>query len=220
MKNIMIKIFVLFLLLHAGGCIAAEDCGNVYDIDIGPWDYTDPKNHSKELGGVQGERISKVENVHFTKDVENLVRGNTSNELMADLSYTLVKFPNHHRALLSLIKYDLKHQGKLPNRVKFHFTQSVNCYFKRAMTFKPNDPQIYHLYGIYFYKNKKYQQAIEQLKRADSKLDSPELDYNIGLTYFAMEDFKNSKIYADKAYANQFPLPGLCNKLNNIKDKK
>jgi len=215
----MIKIFVLFLLLHAGGCIAVEDCGDVFRVD--PWDYTDPKNHSKEIGGTLGERIKKVEQVHFTKDVENLIRGNTSSELLADLSYTLVKFPNHHRALLSLIKYDLKHQGDLTKlRFKREFTQSVTCYFKRAIEFKPNDPQIYHLYGIYFYKNMKYQQAIVQFKRADINLDSPELDYNIGLTYFAMEDFENSKIYADKAYTNQFPLPGLRNKLNSIKDKK
>ena len=43
--------------------------------------------------------------------------------------------------------------------------------------------------------------------------NSAELVYNIGLAYFEMGKLDKAKEYAQQAYDNKFPLPGLKNKL-------
>jgi TPR repeat protein len=44
-------------------------------------------------------------------------------------------------------------------------------------------------------------------------LNSPELYYNLGLLYLDMKDLRQAKEYADKAYGEGYPLPGLKNRL-------
>nr|WP_243760280.1 hypothetical protein [Aestuariicella hydrocarbonica] len=134
---------------------------------------------------------------------------------MPDLAYTLSKFPNHYRALYSLIRFDEQRNGSLPQvgSYKYPFTQSVTCYFERAFQFRPDDAKLYQLYGIYFFKKEDYEQAMENFKKSKELSPSPEADYNIGLVYFEMGDLENAKFFAEKAYAADFPIAGLKNKL-------
>ncbi len=205
-----------FVFLCAVSSIAsrAQDCGSAFDVKVGPWDYTDPFNHSKEstTSARFDSKIDIVESVHFTPDVQQLIRGATGKEVLPDISYTLLKIPNHHKALYTLIKYDQQVKGVMPQK-GFKNTQSVSCYIKRALEFKPSDATIHYLYGIYFHFNKKYKHALKQFMIADKKLDSPELDYNIGLAFFAEENYEKAQEYAIKAYAGKFQLNGLRNKL-------
>lgn len=183
-------------------------CGDIFKSS--PWDYNDPKNHIDNVG--------MVERYHFTESVRTLKRGNTHQEPMADLAYTLNKFPNHYPALLVTIEYDLRLNGKLPQVKGSEYEISIECLFYRAFTFKPSDLNLRHLYGIYFYRNKKFEQALQEFKKAES-LNSAEVFYNIGLTYFELEDFELSLEYAEKAKSLGYPQEGLLRKLKGKKRK-
>lgn len=47
--------------------------------------------------------------------------------------------------------------------------------------------------------------------------NSAELYYNMGLAFFKINDYAESKKYADKAYALGYRLPGLRDQLKKIK---
>lgn len=183
-----------------------QNCGDVFDTEIGPFDYASQADRDKILG--------TVERRHFTDKVANLISGETGSEIMPDLAYTLGKFPNHYRALQSLMRYEEKLGGKLPQLPNKKFTQSVDCYFQRAFQFRPQDHRLYQLYGIYFYKRQDFNQAVAYFKRAESLMPSAEIFYNLGLAYVELNDLANARQYAQKAYAAQFPLQGLKNKLD------
>lgn len=209
-------ISLIILLLINTPAFASGLCGNVFNVGIGPWDYSDPKHHRPKRVDKGTGYVQLVEKRHFTKKVEEL-RGGQSNAYgpFPDIAYTLGKFPNHHRALLSLVKLDKKLNGKLPPGDK-PFVQNVECYFKRAFDFRPNDEKTWQVYGIYFHLNGNYQKALEKYHRAEKLQPSSELYYNIGLSYFEIKDYEKAKKYADLAYNANFPLQGLRGKLARV----
>ena len=70
----------------------AGNCGPLANA-FGPFDYRTEKGNSLYL----------VESAHFTPAVEAVIAGNTT-YIGGDLDYTLRAFPNHHRALMSMIR--------------------------------------------------------------------------------------------------------------------
>lgn len=173
----------------------------------GPYDYTNPAH--------RGEPLHLVEGAHFMPRVSALVEDRGDSAVIRDIQYTLMAFPNHHRALYAITQYWFlpESQKAIKNR---HVKPPPECYFQRAINFKPDDGTVRMLYGLYLHKLKKYSSALEQYS-ASEKLspDSAQLLYNIGLLYFDMKQYDKSKGYAKKAYALQYPLPGLRNKLKN-----
>jgi len=160
---------------------------------------------------VGGDRqlLGTVELHHFTSSVENLRHGNTGT-LGGDLSYTLMLFPNHHRALAALSKLSLRDKTLKPAGAKY----SVGCFFDRAIRFKPNDAIVRMVYGNYLLKAGKADEATEQLRTAvDLEPENPTINYNLGLLYLKQKDYEQAKTYAKKAYELGFPLPGLKNQL-------
>jgi tetratricopeptide (TPR) repeat protein len=90
----------------------------------------------------------------------------------------------------------------------------VECYFERAFAFHPDDPNPYFIYAVYLHRQKDYAAALKEYEQAEMLgLDSAELYYNLGLLYLDMKDLKQAKTYADKAYDQGYPLPGLKNRL-------
>lgn len=193
----MLFVFLLSPLTYAA------DCGNVFSVQYGPYDYT---------SRADGKMLRVVEKRHFTKRVEMLVSGESSSEIMDDLHYTLNKFPNHYRALMSLVKYEELKEGELP-QTGAPFRQSVDCYFARAFQFKPNSWRLHHIYGIHFYKRGEYEKAIQEFLRAEEINPTAEINYNLGLSYFKVEDYEKASAYASRAYKDGYPLPGLKNML-------
>ena len=152
--------------------------------------------------------LNIVERIHFTSDVEALVKGATA-PLPMDIDYTLRQIPNHYRALSAMARYDLQH----PRRADAQY-YPVECYFERAFAFHPDDPNPYFIYAVYLHRAKKYDAALKEYKQAEQLgLNSAELYYNLGLLYLDMNDLKQAKAYADKAYGEGYPLPGLRNRL-------
>jgi len=175
-------------------------CGSLANA-FGPFDYRDPKNRVS---------INTVNTYHFDADVQNLVRGQTNEYVLGDLDYILRAIPNHYPALQTTSRYFLE-GGK---RYKW---RTMECYFDRAMRFAPDDSTVRVLYGIYLMKLGKTGEALDQLMHAlDLSPDSAEIQYDIGLVYFELRDYRQANLYAARAYQGGYPLPGLQHKLERI----
>lgn len=168
-----------------------------------PWDYRTRK-----------DKYDLVERRHFTPKVENLIHGESTDSIAGDIGYTLDKFPNHLRALASLIRY-----SERTKRTTFpHTPYSVECYLKRAVYFKEDDLLVRLLYTSYLVKHGKNTEAsthLDYIEATENK--SPLINYNLGLLYFDLKNFEKSYAYAEQAYADGITLPGLKNKLISAK---
>jgi tetratricopeptide (TPR) repeat protein len=93
----------------------------------------------------------------------------------------------------------------------------ADCYFERALAFTPNDPLIYMIWGNYVYRIKEYDRAVLLYERAEELApNDPEVQYNLGLLNIELKNYDKAKEYAQKAYAQNYPLPGLRNKLKRL----
>ena len=200
-----LKYFAKVFLL--GSCITAQAagfklCGDIYAKRYGPFDYTNPADFKKHL--------PVVEQYHFTSDVENLISGNTADAPGSDLSYTLNAFPNHHRALAAIAKLAIRQKTNKPRLSRY----TVECWFDRAIEWRPRDGMVRMIYGNYLSHVKRYKEALPQYLEAEELLkNNANLFYNMGLLYFNTKEYDKSLQYAKKAYGGGFPLPGLKNML-------
>ncbi|NRR30544.1 tetratricopeptide repeat protein [Oxalobacteraceae bacterium] len=195
------------LALGLGLCGAAfyapahADCGRLQKLESGG-DYTNPADR---------DRLTVVEQYHFTPDVERLVRG-ASDSVGGDLSYTLEHFPNHHRALAAMAKLALRSKTSQPRGARY----SIECYFDRALRLRPDDARVHSLFGGYLLAINQTDNALEQLRKAAAlEPDNATAQYNLGLLYVRQKDYPNARKAAQKAYENGFPLLGLKKKLQD-----
>lgn len=158
--------------------------------------------------------LAQVNNRHFTDDVENGIRGSTGG-LGADLEYTLVHFPNHYRALNTVLRVAPRYRGgviigsKLPSE----------CYFERAVRAFPDDSTAWLMYARFQFQLGKEGQAMSMLNKAiELSPEDPTINYNLGLLLARQKKYDEALPHAQKAYAQNFPLPGL--KQNLIKAGK
>lgn len=174
---------------------ASKLCGNIQN-SFGPFDYTQAAN---------AVSLATVEPYHFTDEVEQGVRGATG-PLGGDLDYTLRAFPNHARALAAMGRIGVRDKVMQVSGAKY----PVECYFVRALEFRPDDPAVHAAYGSYLMALGKLQPALERLRQAVLLApDNPTYNYNLGLLYFRLQDYEHANDHAARAYATGFPLPGL-----------
>ncbi|MFK7734210.1 MAG: tetratricopeptide repeat protein [Pseudomonadales bacterium] len=153
--------------------------------------------------------LKLTERHHYNEDVENLVKGLTT-EPMGDTDFVLRSFPNHHRALQTAMKYRLKRKKWSPKEK----WPPAECYYQRAINFSPRDLTVHLQYAILQYKMKKYTGALKTYQAADKlNPNDPLLLYNMALTMIKVKKYKQAKAVAKRVYATGFPLPGLRNKL-------
>lgn len=166
---------------------------------FGPYDYRTATADQKLI----------VERRHFTPNVERLTKGETG-YIGGDLAYTLESFPNHPSALRSMAGLARREKGRIPTEAKY----SIDCWFERAIRFRPDDAQVRMVVGIELLKDNRTKEAIEQLEVAQKLAGSDaNVHYNLGLAFFDLKQFDKSLDHAKKAYELGFPLPGLKNKL-------
>ncbi|HEU4531526.1 MAG TPA: tetratricopeptide repeat protein [Steroidobacteraceae bacterium] len=195
---------VLFALVLCAASSASAFCGpplsqNHWGM---PVDYRDPKETYKR---------DIVEKYHFTPEIENLVRGQNG-PLPGDIHYTLIQLVSHHRALAAMANWQLKNQNHVRGPLDEYF--EADCYFERALAFQPEDPLIWMIWGNYVFRKKEYERAVKIYSRAEELApEDPEVQYNLGLLNFELKNYDKAKEYAQKAYAQNFPLPGLRNRL-------
>lgn len=154
----------------------------------------------------------RVEDYHFTPDVESTKRGNTSTTAGSDLDYTLRAFPNSPRALLAVSRYATRMKTERPSGLRF----PTECYYERAIRFVPDDPMPHLLYAAYLKDRKRMSEVKAQLEEAERLRGDPsnfDFDYNLGLLYFEVGSYDKSLEAAKRAYALGAPMPALQKKL-------
>lgn len=150
-----------------------------------------------------------VESVHFPPAVEALIRGSTST-VGGDLGYTLQVFPNHHRALIAMMNLGIKLKSPLPPQALY----SVECYFDRAVRFRPDDAIVHMIYAKYLSSQGRKPEAIKQLDVAASlEKDNGFTQYNIGLILLEMNEFDRALAQAHTALSLGFQRPALKERL-------
>lgn len=194
------RALLLLLLASAPALADVGDCGDPFVNHFGPFDY--------RTASVQDKQI--VENVHFTAETEQLKAGSGTGVVGGDIGYTLRVFPNHPRALLALSRLATREKAAIPRNAKY----SIDCYFERATRFRPDDGEVYLIYGVHTLTAGDARKAVELLEKAQTLIgDSANVQYNLGLAYFQQKDFDKALLHAHRAYALGFPLPGLRNML-------
>lgn len=186
------------LAVHAQSAIGL--CGDLANA-FGPFDYRTIPAEPKRL----------VESAHFTPSVETLKRGNTG-LLGADLDYTLRAIPNHPRALYAMTRLGEREHRTTPRGAHY----PVECYYDRAIRFRPDDARVRVLYAIFLIKNKRPKEALPQLELAEDGAKDPEVAYNLGLAWFDLENYDKAMTFAAKAYASGITVPGLRQRLQSV----
>jgi tetratricopeptide (TPR) repeat protein len=191
--------------LVAGFALAQEApnaCGSLNN-HYGPYDY-----RTERTG-----RLRVVETYHFTPEVEALVRGRSSAYIGDDLSYTLRTSPNHHRALMSIIRYGERTKSPQPPNLEF----SIDCYFDRAIRFQPNDNVVRSLFAHYLGKTGRKNEAVQQLEVASQHAGDNALSrYNIGLIYVELKEYDRALVQAHEAIRLGYLRPELPDMLKGV----
>lgn len=191
----------VFFLLGVNISLASPICGDLDNGQNGPFDYTN----------AQRAHLKVVEDHHFSKNVEQLISGDTSS-LGADLDFTLRAYPNHHRALEAMSRLSIRDRTPQPRGARY----TALCYFERAIRFKPDDAMARLVFSNHLLKINKLDLALEQLLFAnDLEPDNPLTAYNLGLVYLKKRDYEKATHFAKKAYAQDFPLQGLKQQLRS-----
>jgi tetratricopeptide (TPR) repeat protein len=156
------------------------------------------------IGPTRGDYIGNrqqlpiVERGHFTPQVEQLIRGESGVNIGGDIHYTLKSFPNHHRALAAMMR--LAEAQKTPQPRGAEYT--VECYFDRALRFRPDDVVARMLYAQFLIRGKRDTDAAAQLERTlvDAQ-DDPLTHHNVGLLYFDLKRYDKALSHAHRALA-------------------
>lgn len=219
-NRILVSIFTAFVIVTAntahsqwtpGRCKECEVTGNLssecggptISNAYGPYDYTNPRH--------KAEKLPIVDGAHFSTKVESLKGGINATLAGSDIDYTLRAFPNHHRALDAMGRYHLSY----PNTIKPpNANYSADCYFQRAIVFRPEDGISRMVYGIFLLRSGRLDEAEIHYKDALELIPgSPELHNNLSLLYILKKDFEAARTHAREAYRLGFPLMGAKNKL-------
>lgn len=197
--------------LGCGGAfaqISASGCGELAN-GYGPYEYRPDRHHTPDNSMPYQQKISLVERAHFTARVEALIGGESA-PLGGELDYTLRAFPNHHRALLAVMRFGLKTNSAQPPTLP----RPVECYFERALRFQPDDTTARMLYATFLINGKRRADAITQLERARFDAgDNGFTHYNIGLVFLDADEPERAVVQAHRAMSLGFMRTDLKEKL-------
>lgn len=165
---------------------------------FGPFDYR-PEHYIPETTYRSHSALLKiVENAHFTPEVEANFRGKTSTTSGPDMAYTLHAFPNHHRALLSMIALGEKDRTDKP----FGSPYVIECWLKRAVAFRPDDHIVRMIYASFLVKSARHEEADGHLRLAAEDTESNAFTFrNIGMIYLDMKRYDDALAFAHRSIA-------------------
>lgn len=204
--HVLVASNIAFAQDAGGGCGSVADNGNMYD-------YRPDKFVPNGTFRSRDHVLKLVEDAHFTSAVETLRRGHSGFKPGADISFTLGKFPNHHRALIAMAALGDKEKTSQP----FESTYTVECWFRRAIAWRPDDNIVRMLYAQYLFKEMRAKEAEQQLNVAASQAgDNPFTQHNIGLIYFDNKNYEKALDQAHKAYELGLENPALRDQLRGV----
>ena len=147
-----------------------------------------------------------VERRHFTRRVEMLISGESTSQPGPDIAYTLNKYPNHHRALISLSRLSKRQQVAQVVDMAY----SVDCYFERALGFAPNDTVARLIFAQHLSTTGRVDQASQQVALTGNYAgDNALTHYNMGLVAFELKDFAVALTQAHRAQGLGLARSGL-----------
>lgn len=193
-------IAALLLSLFCAGMASAQSlpsaCGSLQR-EWGPFDYRRERYIPESTYRSHDALLNIVEQAHFTPEVEALIRGKSSGPHPGgDLSYTLNAFPNHHRALIAISKLAAREKSPQPKETSY----SVECYFQRAMTFRPDDNMVRMIYANYLIQIGRVPEASTHIDTvARRNPDSAFTQRSISLLYFETKHYDKALAHAHKA---------------------
>lgn len=186
-----LEVVVISMIVLAGYPAFAQEgpsaaCGALFaEGQYGPYDYR------KDL-----DKLPIVLGAHFTPVVESLLRGTTGQRPGPDIDYTLRAIPNNPRALLAMMRLGEKEKTSQPSGSRY----TVECWFERAIRFRPDDHVVRMIYTSFLTKNNRKPEAMQQLEMVlGSATDNPFTYFNVGLLYFDMDEPGKALIQAHKA---------------------
>lgn len=145
---------------------------------------------------IDKDKVALSERFHFTPEVESLVRGKSSEKIGADIDFMLSNYPNHHRALVAMMRLGERLKSPQPPGAR----TSIECYFILALNFRRNDPVARMLYATFLAKNNRLPEAAAQLETVRRAVpDDPLAQYNIGLIYLDMKNYGKAREQAYRA---------------------
>ena len=202
--------FIIFSILCMLSSAASALCG-------GPLDRNKFNRALDYNNASDSSEIALVERFHFDTKVEALIRG-VSSPVPEDIHYTLVQIPNHYRALHAMTEWQTRNNADIALGSDQNDPYwAIDCYFERALYYKPQDPIIHMLHGIYLHKSIRLDAALKAYKTAERlRKNDPEITYNLGLLYTDRKEYDLAYEYAKQAYAGGYPLPGLKDKLTSL----
>lgn len=208
-QSLLLHFFAAFFFMLESGMVLAQNqpaplgCGPLSTPgQYGPFDYRTDR-----------DKLPIVLGAHFTPEVESLIRGHTSSAPGGDIDYTLRAIPNNHRALIAMMRLGEKEKTPKPNGSRY----TVECWFERAIQFRPDDSIVRMIYSTYLNKQGQTKTALDQLQVATTHAkDSGITHYNIGLHYFDLKAYDRALVQAHQAMALDFPGTQLRDQLQSI----
>jgi tetratricopeptide (TPR) repeat protein len=184
-------------LLSATGCGPLRTQGQ-----YGPYDYRTDK-----------DKLPIVLGAHFTPEVEALIRGKNSTFPGNDIDYTLRAIPNNHRALIAMMRLGDKEKTPQPRGSRY----TVECWFERAIQFRPDDSIVRMIYSTFLNKKVRVAEANAQLETATTYArDSAVTHHNIGMHFFDIKNYERALSQAHRAIALGLERPELKDQLAQI----
>lgn len=181
----------------------AAACGGLDNGSNGPFDY---RNERRDL-------LAHAEASHFTSGVETLVRGKSTVYVGGDIHFVLMSFPNHPRALMAMMRLGKKQKSPVPQGASY----SVECYFERALRFRPNDNVVRMIFATFLSTNARTSEALQQLDNVAAKAgENAFTHYNAGILYFEMKQYDKALAQAHAAMALDFPRTELREQLKSV----
>lgn len=180
---------------------APHPCGLIYTGHVGPYDYR-----------TQRDKLRIVEEFHFTPKMEAGIRG-VNTTVAGEVNYTLKASPNHHRALVTMMKVvERARQDNLPG-----MEWPLECYFDRAIRFAHDDPVVRMLYAKFLNQRNRKPEAEKQLLLASQFApDNAFTQYNVGLVALEIGNHELALKQAHTARAMGFTRMELENGLRAV----
>lgn len=182
--------------------LGGSACGELSNGTNGPFDYRNERG-----------MLRVVEAFHFTAKVEALVGGESEVRVGADLDYVLRAFPNHSRALVAAMRWGEKRKTLAPTDMP----RSVECYFDRALRFRPDDNVVRMIYATFLSRNSRPEESIQQIDLVVTRAsDNAFTHYNAGLLYVELKQYEKALEQAHAALALGFTRPELREQLKAV----
>lgn len=213
MPSWVLRGFPFVLLAASASAQQVPGCGNLENA-FGPFDYRPDTYVYETTYKSHKALVNIVERAHYTIETEMLISRKTGLVVSpgADLSYTLRAFPNHHKALMTLIALGEKEKTSKPKDSIY----TVDCWLLRAVAWKPDDNVAKMIYSTYLNKTNRRSEAEAQLDVAGRQAgENVFTHHNLGLVYFDMKMYDKALFHAQKTYGLGMTVPTLKEQLKS-----